>query len=420
MNKEVSICMTHFNRKNQLINTLRSIEKQPNSKELAEVIIVDDVSYSPLRYEDFESFDLDIKLISVTTKNKWWVNPVVAFNAAFNFIHGKRVIIQNAECLHRTNIIDYVINNLEKDQYIAMSALSLSKESSESIHQDTDFSTLNLENSEWYCHSVFRPDPYNFCAAIHTDDLKKIGGFDNRFAEGIWFDDNMFLESLKKNNIQTKIEDSQLVYHQWHETAWFNREDFAELSEKNRLLMELSLKDDAPSYVDWIGALDLYIPNKHKLSILEFGLGDGTEYLLNKFKYVYSYELIDSNIPSLVNWYIDAKNKYKERHNWDSELMFWQEIGFQDYEPNLPKELLNKIDNLFESHNFDAVLVDGGFHVRGDIANYILNKFSCKYVIIHDTNFAYEEDGYNRINLPNTYETIMYTKGNGTHIFVKK
>ena len=60
MKKEISICMTHFNRKNQLMNTLRSIEKQPNSKELTEIIIVDDVSDLPLRYEDFESFDLDI------------------------------------------------------------------------------------------------------------------------------------------------------------------------------------------------------------------------------------------------------------------------------------------------------------------------------------------------------------------------
>ena len=141
MKKEISICMTHFNRKNQLMNTLRSIEKQPNSKELTEIIIVDDVSDLPLRYEDFESFDLDIKLISVTTKNKWWVNPVIASNAAFNFISGNKVIIQNAECLHTTNIIDYVINNLGKNQYIAMGALSLSKESSEAIQPNLDLST---------------------------------------------------------------------------------------------------------------------------------------------------------------------------------------------------------------------------------------------------------------------------------------
>src|SRR3989344_4979867 len=103
--KQVSICMTHFNRKNQLLNTLQSIQNQKDAKELTEIIIVDDVSVEPLKLSDFEDFDLDIKLISIQTKNKWWVNPCVGFNTAFNFVHGDIVIIQNAECLHATNII---------------------------------------------------------------------------------------------------------------------------------------------------------------------------------------------------------------------------------------------------------------------------------------------------------------------------
>ena len=95
--KQISICMTHFNRKNQLLNTLQSIQNQKNAKKLTEVIIVDDVSKSPLKLSDFSDFDLDIKLISIQTNDKWWVNPCVAFNAAFNFIHTDKVLLQNAE-----------------------------------------------------------------------------------------------------------------------------------------------------------------------------------------------------------------------------------------------------------------------------------------------------------------------------------
>ena len=36
------------------------------------------------------------------------------------------------------------------------------------------------------------------------------------------------------------------------------------------------------AYTDWINIMDDFIPNKKELSILEFGLGDGTEYLLKK------------------------------------------------------------------------------------------------------------------------------------------
>jgi hypothetical protein len=81
---------------------------------------------------------------------------------------------------------------------------------------------------------------------------------------------------------------------------------------------------------------------------------------------------------------------------------------------------LDRIDELFSEYKFDGVLVDGGYHVRGDIANYVLNKFKPKYVVIHDTNYNYEVDGYLRIILPDIYETVEYRVGEGTHIFVKK
>ena len=81
---------------------------------------------------------------------------------------------------------------------------------------------------------------------------------------------------------------------------------------------------------------------------------------------------------------------------------------------------MQRIDNLFIEYNFEAVLIDGGYHVRGDIANYILNKHYPDFVIIHDTNFNYDVDGYNRIILPTNYETIKYTIGEGTYIFCKK
>lgn len=240
--KELSICMTHINRKQQLFNTLNSIERQ-NVKELVEIIIVDDVSVEPLRIDEFENFNLDIKLITIATKNKWWVNPVVAFNTAFHFINGKRTIIQNAECLHVTNIVDFVISNLKQNQYIAMTALALSRESSIQINENTNVADIDTSNSKWYCHSIHRSDPLNFCAAMFTEDLRKVGGFDNRYAEGIWSDDTAFLTMLKKFKIETCIEDNQLVYHQWHEDLWHTNPDMHLLVTKNRVFVDALNKE---------------------------------------------------------------------------------------------------------------------------------------------------------------------------------
>jgi hypothetical protein len=173
-------------------------------------------------------------------------------------------------------------------------------------------------------------------------------------------------------------------------------------------------------YTDWINIVESAIPNKEELSILEFGLGEGTKYLLEKFKYVYSYELINHDEPGLKFWYDESYALFNSNPKWGSELVMWNEIGFEDYNPDIPQGLTDRIDELFVKYNFDTILIDGGYHVRGDIANYILNKWNPSYVIIHDTNYAYEVDGYTRIKLPSTYETIEYKEGEGTHIFVNK
>jgi glycosyltransferase involved in cell wall biosynthesis len=229
--------MTHLNRKKQLLNTLQSIQNQKDARNLTEIIIVDDVSETSLQLSDFKKFDLDIKLISVQTKDKWWVNPCVAYNTAFNFIHSDKVIIQNAECLHATNIIQFTLDNLKKNQYIAMSALALTKESTMLIDRKTKPDEISREGAKWTNHAKYKPTAYHFCAAIRTSDLKKIGGFDPRFSEGIWYDDNMLLKSLRKNDIEIIIERSQLVFHQWHESIWRNIENHREKMRKNKKLL---------------------------------------------------------------------------------------------------------------------------------------------------------------------------------------
>ena len=173
-------------------------------------------------------------------------------------------------------------------------------------------------------------------------------------------------------------------------------------------------------YQDWIDIVETTIEEKNKLSILEFGLGEGTKYLLESFKYVYSYELNDDRYPELIDWYHVSEKDYGHHKHWGREVNWYNEIGFVDYNPDLPIKLTNRIDELFAKHSFEAVLVDGVGHCRGDVANYILHKHAPKYVVIHDTNYAYDQDGYNRIMLPDTYDTVKYTIGEGTHIFVQK
>jgi hypothetical protein len=168
-------------------------------------------------------------------------------------------------------------------------------------------------------------------------------------------------------------------------------------------------------YTDWINTMNTHIIDKENLSIIEFGLGQGTEFLLKSFKSVFSYELMNTD-----KWYKETVKKLSSHKNWSHKLVLWSEIKFKDYDTNLPTELLYDIDKLFEKNNYDVVFMDGGYHVRGDIVNYIINKFFPKYIVIHDVNFAFNEDGYNRIFKPSNYNTETDSYGEGTTIFIKE
>jgi len=166
--------------------------------------------------------------------------------------------------------------------------------------------------------------------------------------------------------------------------------------------------------MDWTEHMDRQISNKKEMSILEFGIGDGTEYLLDNFKFVFSHELqVDAN------WYNIIASRLASRTNWEHKLVLWHEIGFEDYNPNIPKALTDDIDALFDKYRFDAVFIDGGYHIRGDIANYILHKHKPTFVIIHDITIAFEEDGYGRIDKPEEYAYEEFHTGEGTGIFYK-
>lgn len=169
------------------------------------------------------------------------------------------------------------------------------------------------------------------------------------------------------------------------------------------------------SYTDWIDLVKSTIPQKDKLAILEFGLGEGTKYLLDNFKFVYSYELAPNS-----KWYNPIVEKFSGSENWQHELVLFKDIGFVDFNTDLPKELLTGITKLFNKYKFDVVFMDGNYHVRGDITNFILNKFYPKYFIIHDISIAFEQDGYSRIELPSRYKSVSSYSGEGTRIFIKK
>jgi GT2 family glycosyltransferase len=245
----VSIVTAYHNRKKLFLKTLESIEKS-QYKDI-EVIVVDDGSSDEHRLEDILPKYPFLKLIRLENKDKWYVNPCVPYNVGFKEAKGDIIIIQNPECYHFHDVISYAVENLKKEDYFSFSCYSLDRDSTENIDSTltrsfiVNKSITSDGDNGWYNHSLYRPVGYHFCSAIHKENLDDLGGFDERYADGIAFDDNELLVRINKKGLKIKIIDTHTVLHQWHYSSNnYQKVNAQTLIEKNRrLLNEVTMRE---------------------------------------------------------------------------------------------------------------------------------------------------------------------------------
>lgn len=202
--------MTYYQREKQLLKTLDSFKDYTDF----EVVIVDD--NSP---DDINLPELPFEVTILKLRKKQWINPGPTFNIAFDYAlkeNPEAIVIQNAECYHKGDILGYVRNNLTERNYITFGCYSLGKD------EDVDLKVLNKRgasgngDSAWYNHSRYRPEALHFCSAITTSNLRKINGFDERLALGLGYEDNLFIHQIRVLGLKVQIVDNPFVFHQYH------------------------------------------------------------------------------------------------------------------------------------------------------------------------------------------------------------
>jgi hypothetical protein len=242
----ISIVTTYFNRRSQFINTLRSLEIS-KVKDF-EVIAVDDCSDEDQRIDDLENRFSFLKTHRIQKENKWYNNPCIPFNIGFSLSSGDQIIIQNAECLHYSDILARTQENLDSNKYLSFATFSIDQPETYKINNYTKiedfidifrFNTIRAESdgvNAWYNHGVYKPCAYHFCSAITRQNLIQLNGFDELYASGIAYDDNEFLHRIKLKNLKIIFEDNSVAIHQWHPAYYYQKQDRASLSEKNKNL----------------------------------------------------------------------------------------------------------------------------------------------------------------------------------------
>lgn len=231
----VTIVITYYQRYQQILKTLESFQKYDPDK--FRVVVVDDNSPDPLILPVY-SFDITLLRIS----NKTWYNPAPAFNIGFNYALIKKpekIIIQNAECYHYQDILSY-LKNLTDENYITFGCYSQGRGELIGSVINNRIARFNGD-SAWYNHPIYRPNAYHFCSAITTDNLIKINGFDERFSQGIAYDDDYFINQIRLLGLKVEILAEPFVIHQWHSTISQNNAPSWEL---NRQLYERLIQEN--------------------------------------------------------------------------------------------------------------------------------------------------------------------------------
>jgi hypothetical protein len=182
------------------------------------------------------------------------------------------------------------------------------------------------------------------------------------------------------------------------------------------------------SYTDWIPNFER-LQGKEDKTILELGCGEGTKYLVNNFKKVYSFEVVRDDY-----WYNFTKKDLQDYDNWESiyypsdfinkadELLVKSRGKDRDTKPL--EEYFEKLNQFVDLKKIDIAFVDQGNHFRAESANYFMN-IGVPLIIIHDSkNYPNGTDvmyGYDNIKHEQyDYWYISFTLGQGTTMFFNR
>lgn len=219
----ISIVMSYHNRYDLFQYTLSTISESDYSGSF-ELILVDDFSDDGVDelVDKFSNLNIRYFKMSDIYEERWYTNPSIPYNVGFSKIRGDKVIIQNPECCHIGDVLSHTEKNLTKDNYLSYHCWASTKAHLPLLwDSETRNQVLNLKPSsvQWYNHRVRRPKAFHFANAIHIDNLKRLNGFDERFAKGTSFDDTEFVFRVNQMDLKIDFVEAPYVIHQWHPTS---------------------------------------------------------------------------------------------------------------------------------------------------------------------------------------------------------
>jgi GT2 family glycosyltransferase len=119
------------------------------------------------------------------------------------------------------DVISYTDNNLTDDVYLSFHCFASGKRELTDLHTN-NYLDVTTSAGRWYNHIVHRPASYHFTTAITRNNLIELNGFDERYAAGFNYDDDEFIQRIKKQGLHIQFVDEPWVIHQYHGKGFNN------------------------------------------------------------------------------------------------------------------------------------------------------------------------------------------------------
>lgn len=220
----ISIVMSYFNRLEQLRYTLKTIS-QSQVKDL-EIVIAEDFCDAGEKLDSIPSEfpHLSFNIIRMCDKRskKDYCNPCVPYNTALRACRGDVIIIQNPECCHMGDVLQYTLDNLTDSNYLSFHCYAATKAETRVMRSGQTLPMFTEKKSRWYNHTTERPYAYHFTTAITRKNLVQLNGFDERFAQGQDMDDVELIHRIRAMPLEIKFVAEPWVVHQYHRKTYDN------------------------------------------------------------------------------------------------------------------------------------------------------------------------------------------------------
>jgi hypothetical protein len=234
-----SIILPFWRRLVQFQNTLVSFRHHYAGRDDYEVLVIIDQKHLPEEIEALHALagwftDLPLRLIDPEHTDKTWQSPVCHYNQGAREARGEFLIISNPENFHVADILSGLDAEFAKDPhcYVICSCESVI-DLGEPV-EAFDEVVSNVRHDRWYQHSVHTPRDLHFCSALSLARFNQAGGFDERFKEGIAYDDDDFREAVRKTKAKFVRRDDLKTFHLYHERAHCGLPDYKKRIRHNR------------------------------------------------------------------------------------------------------------------------------------------------------------------------------------------